>query len=270
MARPFDHLPPVLHRLGPPPGQARREVLFLHGAWHGPWCWRGLAEPLAAAGFGLNLLELPGHGDQPWELPALTSLADYADLARRAAGALGGPVLLGHSLGGWLAQKVLEVADLPAVLLAPLPGGGLPLAGLLRLTATLPGGVLGLMAGRPLALPSPAAAARLLLDRPDPAALRDYWRRLCPEPARAALEMGLGLPRAHPSRGRAPRLLLAGGRDVLIPPARQARQARALGARLHLLPQAPHHLWLEDSSGQVAGMVLKFLSVCGSDNPTGS
>ncbi|MFH1035272.1 MAG: alpha/beta hydrolase [Pseudomonadota bacterium] len=262
MARPFDHLPPVLHRLGPPAGQARREVLLLHGAWHGPWCWQGLLEPLARAGFGLNLLELPGHGQEPWDLPWLTSLADYAGLARRAAGSLGQPVLVGHSMGGWLAQKILEVVDLPAALLAPLPGAGLPLAGLLRLAWTLPGPLAGLMLGRPLALPSPRAAGRLLLDHPDPQLLAAYWPRLCPEPARVALEMGLGLLKARPAAGHAPRLVVAGGRDRLIPVARQTRLAEALGARLELLPEAPHHLWLQEGGGQLADILLKFLEAC--------
>jgi pimeloyl-ACP methyl ester carboxylesterase len=98
--------------------------------------------------------------------------------------------------------------------------------------------------------------------------LQTYWRRLCPEPARVALELGLGLARARPPQGQAPRLLLAGGRDALVPPASQARLARYLGARLEVLPGAPHHLWLEDTGGQVAGMALKFLEVCGSDHPS--
>ncbi|CAO0821407.1 Alpha/beta fold hydrolase [Desulfarculales bacterium] len=261
MARPFEHLPPVLQRLGLPSGQARRELLLLHGAWHGLWCWHGLTEPLVQAGYGLNLLELPGHGYKPWPLPTLTSLCDYADLARRAAGSLRRPVLVGHSLGGWLAQKVLEVANLPAALLAPLPGSGLPLAGVMRLAWVLPGALAELALGRPLAMPSAEAARRLLLGRPQPEALAAYWQRLCPEPARVALEMGLGLPRARPPRGGAPRLVLAGGRDCLVPPASQARLAGALGARLHILPQAPHHLWLEDAAS-VTRLLLQFLEAC--------
>ncbi|MBI5522910.1 MAG: alpha/beta fold hydrolase [Desulfarculus sp.] len=230
MARPFDHLPPTLHRLGPPPGQARREVLCLPGAWQGPGAWQDLAQPLAAAGYGLNLLELPGHGPEPWDLPAFTSLRDYADLARRAAGSLNRPVLLGQGLGGWLAQKILEVADLPALLLAPWPGGGLPWPGLLALARACPRGLLGLLTGRPLALDL-VAAGRLGLDRPG--------ANLVPEPARAALEMLLGLARAYPPRGRAPRLVVALGGHPPLPLANQARLAARLGAELKILPAGP-------------------------------
>lgn len=262
MASPFEHLEPVIHRLGPPLGQARREVLFLHGAWHGPWCWEGLTEPLAHAGYGLNLLELAGHGQPPWPLPAFTSVGDYADLARRAAAKLERPVLVGHSLGGWLAQKVLEVADLPAVFLAALPGGGLPLGALLRLVWDFPGPLAGLLLGRPLALGHHGMAHRLLLTQAHEKQALAHWRRLCPEPFRVALEMGLGVKWAKPPRGRMPRLVVAGGQDYFLSVAGQRRLARRLGARLEILPDRPHHLWLGDSQGTVAGLLLDFLAAC--------
>ena len=126
MARPFESMRPAITRLGPPPEAARREVLLIHGAWGGAWVWGGLARDLAAEGYGVNLIEQPGHGQDRWDLPSLTSVNDYADLSRRAAASLGRPVLVGHSLGGWQVQKIWETEDLPGVLLAPLPGSGLP------------------------------------------------------------------------------------------------------------------------------------------------
>ncbi|MBI4798623.1 MAG: alpha/beta fold hydrolase [Desulfarculus sp.] len=251
MARPFDHLPPVLRRLGPPPAQARRELLLLPGAWRGPEAWQGLAGPLAGAGYGLNLLELPGHGPETWDLPAFTSLRDYADLARRAAGALGRPVLLGQGLGGWLAQKILEVADLPALLLAPWPGGGLPWPGVLALARTCPRGLLGLLAGRPLAL-EPDQARRLGLTR--------AGERLVAEPARVVLEMLLGLARAKPPRGRAPRLVLALAGHPLLPQVGQARLAARLGASLTVLPAGSGLAGREDRD-DIIKIALDFLGV---------
>lgn len=244
MARPFTHLEPRIIRQGPPPGAAQGEVLLIHGAWHGPWCWDGLAGPLAARGYGVNRLCLPGHGDEPWELPSLTSLADYADLARRAAAGLGRPVLIGHSLGGWLALKVLEVADLPAVLLMPLPPRGLPLLRLARLFAQFPAAMAPVLALGRLRVRTPAMAARLFFaPEAQPIDLEGYWRRLTPEPGRVALEMGLGLTGCRPKPGLSPRLLLAGGRDYFLP----ARRMRSLAARLEaeftLLPDAGHNPW---------------------------
>lgn len=253
MARPFQHLPPVLRRLGPPPGRARRELLLLPGAWRGGDGWQGLVQPLSGAGYGLNLLELPGHGPVPWDLPAFTSLRDYADLARRAAGSLGRPTLLGQGLGGWLAQKILEVADLPALLLAPWPGRGLPWPGVLALARACPRGLLGLPAGRPLAL-SPAAARRLGLARPDPDRLE-----LAPEPALVVLEALLGLVRARPRRGRRPRRVLAVSGHPLLPLAGQVRLAARLGAGLAVLPAGSGPPWGLDGGDEALELVLDFL-----------
>ena len=143
MARPFDLVPLKMSRQGPPPQEAKREVLLIHGAWRGSWVWQDMAEAAAAAGFGVNLLDLPGHSLPPWQLPWSTSLRDYAMYVARAVGRLSRPILAGHSMGGWIVQKILELIDLPAVLLAPLPGSGLPFKGLLNFVVDHPQEVLG-------------------------------------------------------------------------------------------------------------------------------
>lgn len=259
MARPFDHLQPRVSRMGPPAAEARREVLFIHGAWHGAWCWGELARGVAAAGYGVSLLEQPGHGEDPWELPGTTSINDYARLAARAAGDLPSPVLVGHSLGGWQVQKIWEVADLPGVLLAPLPAGGLPLASFVKMQAHYPRDLMRPLLGRPVAIRNPDMARRLFLDQAPPEQVRDLQARLVPEPAWACLEMALGLARARPQPGRQPRLLVAAGRDYFFSLPVEQALARRLGARLEVLPAAPHDLWLEDPEDRVLGLVLDFL-----------
>jgi alpha-beta hydrolase superfamily lysophospholipase len=217
MARPLDHVTPRLTRLGPPPGQARGEALFLHGAWVGGWHLAPLAEAAAEAGFGASLLDLPGHGDEVWELPSSTGLKDYALVAARAAGGLGRPALVGHSMGGWLAQKLLEAADLPALLLCPLPGDGLPLANALRLTALDPWGMAAALAGRPLRVRDARVLHRVCFRGLSLAEAGQMLDRMGPEPARAALDMGLGLARARPAPGRRPRVVAAAEHDFFVP-----------------------------------------------------
>lgn len=80
-----------------------------------------------------------------------------------------------------------------------------------------------------------------------------------PEPAVAALQMGLGLCSARPRPGRAPRLLVAGQEDFLMPPKVLGRLARRLGARFELLADMPHNPWLEDPGGRVLALVREFL-----------
>ncbi|MCF8033339.1 MAG: alpha/beta hydrolase [Desulfarculaceae bacterium] len=259
MARPFDQLTPSLTRLGPPPEQARREVLFIHGAWGGAWLWEGLAEAVAEAGYGVSLMEQPGHGSDRWDLPWATSIKDYADLSRRAAAGLGQPVLVGHSLGGWQVQKIWEAVDLPGVLLAPLPGNGLPKRSLMRMMLQYPGPMLGASLLQPVAIKDAAMARRLFFHQMGEADIEEHVKHLVPEPARVCLEMAWGLAKARPGPGGQPRLLIAPELDYFFPPHRQKDLAEELGARFAMLHGLPHDLWLEDQEGRVLALLLEFL-----------
>ncbi|MBU1349271.1 alpha/beta hydrolase, partial [Patescibacteria group bacterium] len=95
--------------------------MILPGAGQGPGCWEPLALSLAERGVVAACLEYPGHGEEPWPLPPLTRLHDYVLLAARAAAGLGRPMLIGHGMGGWLGQRLLGLANMPALLLAPWP-----------------------------------------------------------------------------------------------------------------------------------------------------
>ncbi|WP_306243776.1 alpha/beta hydrolase [Mycobacterium sp. TY815] len=104
-------------------------LLFVHGAAHAAWCWdEHFLDFFAERGFRAVAVSLRGHGGSP--APgrlSKVSLADYVDdvhsVARRLPAA---PILIGHSLGGFVVQKYLEVHQAPAgVLLASAPPQGL-------------------------------------------------------------------------------------------------------------------------------------------------
>lgn len=212
MARPFEHITPNLRTWG----AERARILILPGAGQGTGCWEPVGRALAERGLSAACLEYPGHGDEPWRLPPGTGLADYTLMAARAAGGLGRPVLVGHCLGGWLAQRVLSLANLPALLLAPWPAQGD------GLVFTSPGLGWALLRGKPL-------AAGLL---PEPLGLR--W------------QAALGWPVSAPCRaGSAPCLVAAPAKDPLIAPAKLAALAQAMQAKYVELPQRGHHLWQE-------------------------
>jgi pimeloyl-ACP methyl ester carboxylesterase len=75
-----------------------RQVLLVHGAWHGAWSWAGLQSALDALGVASHAIDLPGHGIS--DLP-LGTVSDDADAVVRALDVLGpDTVLVGHSYGG--------------------------------------------------------------------------------------------------------------------------------------------------------------------------
>ena len=103
-------------------------LLFIHGAWHGAWCWENFLPYFAALGYAAHALSLRGHGgsDGRSRLRWASAARDYVnDVAQVAARLPTPPILIGHSLGGYVVQKYLEQHTAPAaILLAPLPIAG--------------------------------------------------------------------------------------------------------------------------------------------------
>src|ERR1700680_2733797 len=81
---------------GDPQSTHPTPLLFVHGAWHGSWCWNEHFLPYFVA----DVKHIPRQLDRP-------------------------PVLIGHSMGGLIVQKYLETHSVPAaVLLASVPPAG--------------------------------------------------------------------------------------------------------------------------------------------------
>jgi pimeloyl-ACP methyl ester carboxylesterase len=99
-------------------------LLVIHGLGDTLGGW-AQAAPALAARYRVHLLDLPGHGlsDAPPDDRFSTLLAAVACYARR----LRRPVLLGHSLGGWLAVRLAQDPTIDAAgLLLANPAGMLP------------------------------------------------------------------------------------------------------------------------------------------------
>ena len=104
-------------------------LLFIHGAFTAAWCWaEHFLDFFAEEGFNCYAVSLSGHGGSraKGSLDSL-SIADYvADVARVAGELPVPPVLIGHSMGGFVAQKYLEDhAAAGAVLMCSVPPQGL-------------------------------------------------------------------------------------------------------------------------------------------------
>ena len=119
----------IVSRLPAKPLADAPPLLFIHGAFCGAWCWEELfLDWYAARGYAAHALSLRGHGKSPGreQLDSL-SIQDYVDDVAAAVERLPAPpVLIGHSMGGFVAQKYLENHDSPAaVLMCSVPPQGL-------------------------------------------------------------------------------------------------------------------------------------------------
>jgi pimeloyl-ACP methyl ester carboxylesterase len=88
----------------------RRTFVLVHGAWHGGWCWRRVADRLADAGHRVFTPTLTGLGERSHLLDAKTDLAthitDVVNVLRWEG--LERVVLCGHSYGGFVISGVVE------------------------------------------------------------------------------------------------------------------------------------------------------------------
>ncbi|MFM0048413.1 alpha/beta fold hydrolase [Caballeronia grimmiae] len=87
-----------------------RTFVLIHGAWHGGWCWRFVADRLTARGHRVFAPSLTGLGDRRHLLGAATSLdvpiADIENLIESEE--LSDVVIVGHSFGGLVASGVAD------------------------------------------------------------------------------------------------------------------------------------------------------------------
>lgn len=247
-----------------PPGIANPlPLLFVHGAYTGAWCWEEHFLPFfASRGWTAVALSLSGHGASPGRehLDAL-SLDDYvADVLRVMETFNAPPVLIGHSMGGMVVQKVLERATVPgAALLCSVPPQGL-LGSALRLALAKPNlmqELNRLMGGGQVAM---AALNEALFAQPvDADALKRYYRHMQPESHRAIWDMMMfNLPRVH-HMDLPPLLVLGAEYDHLIPPTLVEMTARTYHSRAEILPGLGHGLMLEREWQRPALRLLAWL-----------
>lgn len=236
------------------------DVVLLHGAFVGGWIFERLRAALSRRGWRTHAPDLPFHGSefagQPAD-PGLTGqgLQDYraamADVVRRLPGR---PVLIGHSLGGLLAQMLAaEGLCRAAILLAPVAPWGLMPRSLEEVNGSL--ALLlrnGHMAQQAIP-PDLTIAATFSMDKLPAALQRDTLRRMVPESGRALQEAILwwldwrAASRVSFHRVQCPLLVLTGSDDRVTPPAtsRAITQQYRGRAVFRELPGMSHFLFGE-------------------------
>jgi len=85
-------------------------IVLVHGAWHGGWCWRRVADRLERKGHKVFAPTLTGLGERSHLIDAKTGLATHVtDIVNVIKWEnLNGIVLVGHSYGGAVINGVTE------------------------------------------------------------------------------------------------------------------------------------------------------------------
>lgn len=261
----FEHHEVLAHA---PKGKAHdTPLLFIHGAFTAAWCWEEFFLPyFAKAGYAAYAVSLSGHGksDGRRHLDSL-SINDYVkDVATVAAALPAPPVLIGHSMGGFVVQKYLEEHEAPgAVLMCAVPPQGLMSAaigmmfskpGLLKdLNQIMGGGAVALDSLRDALFAQPVSVDDLAR----------YYKLSQPESHRAIWDMSLfGFPRPGHVK-RTPLLIQGAEFDHLIPASLVEMTARTYREEAHIFPGMGHGLMLERDWKKPADHILAWLKELG-------
>jgi alpha-beta hydrolase superfamily lysophospholipase len=231
---------------------------------HGAWCWDvHFLDYFVQHGFAAHAVNLRGHGTSDgrnrlrW-----TRIAEYVeDVAEVVRQLPSPPILIGHSMGGFIIQKYLEDHTAPAAVLLSSP----PPAGLL-------GTALRIARRHPLAfakvnvtlslvpvIATPRLAREAFFSQDMPGEqLLIYWRQMQDESYRALLDMVV-LDRPHPENVTTPVLVLGAARDAMLTRREIEATARAYHTQAEIMPDVAHDSMLDPRWQSVAERILVWL-----------
>lgn len=242
-------------------------VIMIHGAFCGGWVFDAFRRPFEAAGHQVIAPDLPGHapGDPAGAVSGL-SMSDYATVVADVVRAQPKPpILVGHSIGGLVAQMAATRSEVKAlVLLAPSPPWGVAGSSLEEAIAAF--GVQMINPFSPGVVHADADVMRHYgLDRMSEADAAHALARLKAESGQALRETLTWWldPFMTTSLGagplKAPSLVLGGDRDCVHPAATLRQVADRIGGRFEMLPGMSHWLPAEPGWEAVASRALAWL-----------
>lgn len=227
-------------------------VVFLQGIGGAARLWEPQVESFKAAGYEPVALDLPGYGARPpvdhMTFDMLAADVEAAIDQRK----LDKPVIVGHSLGGMIAQTCLRRRPdgyRAAVLSGTSPAFGNPSGDFQK--KFVADRLAPLDAGKTMADMAPDVAKQLMGPNADPAnraLLVEVMGSISPRTYRAAVQCLVGFDeRANLAHVNVPVLCLVGSLDNNAPPAMMEKMASKIpGARYALLPGIGHMPNLED------------------------
>lgn len=248
---------------------AKPSVVMIHGGFCGPWTWDGFAARFRERGYEVTAPALRHHdGGKPHPALGTTSLLDYADDLEALVKAMDEPpILVGHSLGGLLAQMLAaRVKTRAAVLLAPSAPWGVPPSTLFEIGAAH-GLMLRVGFWNTILEPSFDVAAAHSLDRLPMMEREAIFKRFVPESGRATFEVlhwALDMRRASEVDTRkvdCPLFFVAGETDRISPTGTVRRTAALYEDRAsyEIVPGMSHWLVGEPGWERVCNRALAWL-----------
>jgi pimeloyl-ACP methyl ester carboxylesterase len=248
-------------------GTAKASIVFVHGAWHGGWCWADTFMPyFAAQGYDCYAPSLRGHGNSPSEKSLRwLKIADYVQDVHSVVETLKGDVyLMGHSMGGYVVQKYLEGHGnriKKTVLLGSVPSKGaknkpkeiiaaIGLGSFLKMNFTLD-------MYQCVNTPDKVRTLFMLPDTPQ-SVIGTMASKVQSEAFLAYMDM-LNKKYIKPEKIKTPLLIVSGGKDWFFPLDEQATLVETYKAPQKIYPDAPHNMFMSDGWEVIANDIKAFI-----------
>jgi pimeloyl-ACP methyl ester carboxylesterase len=238
----------------------KHPIVFIHGSGGGAWTWENYLGFFSSRGYDCYALNLRGHhGSRPESNIGRISIHDHITDVSAVFRALNNPVLIGHSLGGLIVQKLAERFDPPAVVaLCPAPPRGIfamkslgPFLAVIRHSPEI-------LLGRSVIV-SEDEANRLILNQIPPAEKKALYYKGLPQSGRLLLELTVGSLAVDASKVHCPMLIIAGSEDKMTPPETVQKIALKYQADFREYTGFAHMLNLEPGWEQIAEETLQWL-----------
>ncbi|MCV7345418.1 alpha/beta hydrolase [Mycolicibacterium rhodesiae] len=241
-------------------------LLFVHGAFHGAWCWDDhFLDYFADRGYHALALNLRGHGASPSSVPINScGVLDYVEDVKTVADRLPvPPVVIGHSMGGFVVQKYLAVHEAPAaVLVASAPPTGIAPATVRVAWRHRRQSVRTRSFSRPLDFFAAQGVSRATFyhSATPEEIVTACTSRLSAESARVLYRDLLYRRLARPKHVSAPVLVLGAELDGFFTPKEVAATARAYRTEPVMFPGMGHNMMLEHGWESVADRIDRWLT----------
>lgn len=248
-----------------PVAPSRSPLLFVHGLAAAANVFEHYLPFFAALGHPCYALNLRGRaGSRPGTSIGSVAFAEYVDDALEAARAVGAlheatPIVVGHSMGGLVAQQLAARGEVAAaVLISPAPPRGIAVL-TWPLISRMARYIGAMLRSRPFVARWEDFRVLVLNGFPvdeQPAA----FDRLVPDSGRVARQLAFAGVAVDARAVRCPMLVVGGDADRFVPLAVVRRVAARYGAPLHVAAGRAHMIPLEPGWADTAARIAEWLT----------